>query len=317
MKVGAELPRTLPLGGAIGTPERRAGAWFRERRRVHFVFLIPAMVVLFAVTAVPLAFLVVTSLTPLDLTRPDSLRFVGLSNYTAAVGDERFWNSVWVQARLSFWTVVLQLGLGLGLALLLNARTRFVEVLRTIFIVPMVLPPIVVGIIWKIFFTPDVSIIYWLLNLVGLPQPPWLDHPVLALWALVISDTWEWFPFVFLILLAALQMLPEEPLEAARIDGASTWQLFWYVKLPLLRPAILVAVLFRLIDSVKAFPHIFIMTLGGPGAATEATNFYTYLLAFSYSHIGYAAAIVVIMLTAVLAISLLLVRLVGTEVETE
>nr|MDA8216275.1 sugar ABC transporter permease [Dehalococcoidales bacterium] len=137
------------------------------------------------------------------------------------------------------------------------------------------------------------------------------------LWAIIITDTWEWFPFVLLILLASLQMLPTEPLEAARIDGCSSWQLYWYVTLPLLRPAILVASLFRFIDSVKAFPHIFIMTGGGPGTTTEATNFYAYLQAYSYSFIGYSSAVVVLMVIGIFAVSLLLIRLVGTEVEIE
>jgi multiple sugar transport system permease protein len=133
----------------------------------------------------------------------------------------------------------------------------------------------------------------------------------------IIADVWEWFPFVMLMLLAALQMLPEEPLEAARLDGASAWQAFRYVTLPLLRPAIVVATLFRLIDSVKAFPHIFIMTGGGPGTATEVTNYYAYLEGFSYTYVGYSSAIIVVMLVATLGMSLAVLRLSSREVEVE
>jgi multiple sugar transport system permease protein len=291
--------------------------WEKARRLVFIAFLLPAMTVLFVVTILPLTYLVVTSFTPLSLTRPNSFWFAGLLNYEQLFRDDRFWNSLWVQVRLSFWTVLLQLLIGLGLALLLNSRMKFLELIRSTFLIPMVIPPVVVALIWKILFTPDISILNWTLGLLTLPQPAWLADPVLALWAIIIADVWEWFPFVMLLLLAALQMLPEEPLEAAKIDGASRWQVFRHIMLPLLRPALLVAGLFRLIDSVKAFPHIFIMTAGGPGVATEATNYYAYLQGFSYTYIGFSSAIIVVMLLATFLMSLAMLKLMGKEVEIE
>ena len=280
-------------------------------------FLAPALLVLFLVTILPFVFLVATSFTPYDLTKPDSLRFVGSLNYTELVREDRFWNSVWVQARLSFWTVSLQLLIGLGLARLLHSRIRAVEWVRAGFIIPMVLPPVAVALMWRIFFTPDISVLNWLLGLAGLPQPAWLTHPTLALWAIIITDVWEWFPFVLLILLAAFQMMPEEPLEAASIDGASPWQVFRHIELPLLKPVLVVAGLFRLIDSMKAFPHIFIMTAGGPGVATEATNYYAYLQGFSYTFIGFSSAITVVMLAATFVLSLAIIRMVGRAADVE
>jgi multiple sugar transport system permease protein len=222
-----------------------------------------------------------------------------------------------VQLRLSVFTVAFQLLLGLAAALLLNSRLRFLEAMRALFIIPMVLPPIVVAIIWKVLFTPDISVLNWALGLLGLPQPAWLAHPRLALPAIIIADIWEWFPFTLLMLLAALQMIPAEPLEAARIDGAGAWQVFRHVVLPLLRPAIVVTVLFRLIESVKAFPLIFVMTGGGPGTVTEATNYYAFLQGFNYSLIGYSAAISVVVLASVLAISYLILGTVGARVDVE
>jgi len=280
-------------------------------------FLAPALLVLFLVTILPFVFLIATSFTPYDLTKPDSLRFVGSLNYTELVREDRFWNSVWVQARLSFWTVSLQLLIGLGLARLLHSRIRAVEWVRAGFIIPMVLPPVAVALMWRIFFTPDISVLNWLLGLAGLPQPAWLTHPTLALWAIIITDVWEWFPFVLLILLAAFQMMPEEPLEAASIDGASPWQVFRHIELPLLKPVLVVAGLFRLIDSMKAFPHIFIMTAGGPGVATEATNYYAYLQGFSYTFIGFSSAITVVMLAATFVLSLAIIRMVGRAADVE
>jgi len=292
-------------------------SWNRTRRRVFAAFLGPSLAVLILVTILPLVFLVITSFTPLDLTNPGSLRWTGLANYRELTHDGRFWNSVWIQAQLSFWTVSLQLVVGFGIALLLNARMKLLELVRATFIVPMVLPPVVVALIWKVLFTPDISILDWALGLLGLPQPVWLVDPRFALWAIIIADVWEWFPFVMLMLLAALQMLPQEPLEAARLDGASRWQAFRYVTLPLLKPAIVVATVFRLIDSTKAFPHIFIMTGGGPGTATEVTNFYAYLEGFSYTYVGYASAIIVVMLVVTLLMSLVALRVAGWEVEVE
>jgi multiple sugar transport system permease protein len=271
------------------------------------------------VTIAPFVFLLSTSLTPLNLARPATWWDFSapLANFLDLAGDHRFLDSLGVQLRLSVFTVAFQLLLGLGAALLLHRRLRFLEAIRALFIIPMVLPPIVVAIIWKVLFTPDISVLDWIMGVLCLPQPAWLAHPRLALPAIIIADVWEWFPFALLMLLAALQMMPTEPLEAARIDGAGAWQVFRYVVLPLLRPAIVVTVLFRLIESVKAFPLIFVMTGGGPGTVTEATNYYAFLQGFNYSLIGYAAAISVVVLASVLVISHFIITAVGARVDVE
>ena len=291
----------------------------RRRERVFVVLLGPALIVLALVTLAPFAFLILTSLTPLNLAKPatwwDFHR--PLTNFVDLPQDGRFLNSLGVQLRLSAFTVLGQLLLGLGAALLLNRRSRVLEAIRALFIIPMVLPPIVVAIIWKVLFTPDISVLNWVLGLAHLPQPAWLAEPRLALPAIVVADVWEWFPFTLLMLLAALQMMPAEPIEAARIDGAGTWQVFRHVVLPLLRPAIVVTVLFRLIESVKAFPLIFIMTGGGPGTVTEATNYYAFLQGFTYSLLGFSAAISVVVLAGTFLLSYVIVRWVGTQVDVE
>jgi multiple sugar transport system permease protein len=291
----------------------------RQRTRFFWILLSPALAVLAVVTIAPFLFLFSTSLTPLNLARPATWWDFSapLANFVELLDDHRFLGSLGVQLRLSVFTVAFQLLLGLAAALLLNSRLRFLEAMRALFIIPMVLPPIVVAIIWKVLFTPDISVLNWALGLLGLPQPAWLAHPRLALPAIIIADIWEWFPFTLLMLLAALQMIPAEPLEAARIDGADAWQVFRHVILPLLRPAIVVTVLFRLIESVKAFPLIFVMTGGGPGTVTEATNYYAFLQGFNYSLIGYSAAISVVVLASVLAISYLIVGTVGARVDVE
>jgi len=275
--------------------------------------LAPTLAVLTVVTLLPTLYLVATSLTPMNLTRPETVWDFShpLRNYGFLLSDTRFRGSLWVQVKLSFWTVGAQLLLGLGFALLLNLRSRFLEALRTVFLIPMVLPPIVVAIIWKVLYTPDISPMHWGLAGLGWPMPSLITHPNYALLAIVIADVWEWFPFTMLMILAALQMLPEEYVEAARIDGASAWRLARHIVLPHLRGVLLVSGLFRLIDSIKAFPLIFILTDGGPGSLTEVTNYYSYQQAFNFSYLGYSSAITVVLVAATVALSAFIIRAVG------
>ena len=305
-----------PLQQLVVAP---AHGWGTQRRREFMYGLWAALIVLAVVTLLPTIYLFVTSLTPLNPTIPGSEGNFSdpLQNYVAVFQDARVQESVWVQVNLSVFTVGFQLLAGLAVALLLNSRSRFLEAVRTTFLIPMVLPPIVVAIIWKVLYTPDISPFHLFLNSIGHPLGAMITSPDFALWAIIIADVWEWFPFTMLMLLAALQMLPEEPLEAALIDGAGPWQKFIYVVLPLLRPAILVAGLFRLIDSMKAFPLIYILTQGGPGAVTNVTNWYSFMQAFNFSYLGFSSAITVVMVGATFLLAWLIIRTVGMEVDVE
>jgi multiple sugar transport system permease protein len=269
--------------------------------------------VLAIITLLPSLYLLVTSFTPLNLTRPETQWDFSqpLESYRQLLADERLHNSVWVQIKLSFWTVLLQLLIGLALALLLNIKSQLLEALRTVFLIPMVLPPIVVAIIWKVIYTPDISPMHGLFRAIGWNVPALITDPNWALTSIIIADTWEWFPFTMLMVLAALQMMPQELLDAAKVDGASPWQLTWFITLPFIQGVLLVAGLFRLIDSIKAFPLIFILTDGGPGNLTEVTNYYSYLQAFNFSYLGFSSAITVVLLAATIALSWVIVRLVG------
>jgi multiple sugar transport system permease protein len=269
--------------------------------------LAPALIVLTLITVGPAIYLVVTSLTPLNLVNPQSAFDFShpLGNYKDALTDSRFLNSVWVQTELSGATVVLQLAMGLAVALLLNAHSRLIEAIRTAFLIPMVLPPIVVAIIWKVIYTPDVSPVHRALAAMGMPLSSLIANGDTAIWAIVVAETWEWFPFTMLMTLATLQVIPTEPLEAAAIDGANRLQLFWYIVLPYLRPTLVVCALFRLIDSIKAFPLIYVLTNGGPGTATEVTNYYGFVQAFNFSYWGYGSAIATLMVAGVFLLSLL------------
>lgn len=285
-----------------------------RRRRIYILGLVPSMAVLALLTLAPGLLLFVTSLTPLNLTMPNTAWDFSapLSNYTDLIEDPRFVRSVWLQVQLSAATVVLQLLVGLGIALLLNRPTFIRTIARSGLLFPMVLPPIVVGILWLIMFTVDISPLHRFMAWIGLPIGSLLTNPSTALWAIVFVETWEWFPFTMLMILSALQMIPASPLEAAHIDGANSFQIFRYITLPFIWQTLVVAGLFRLIDSIKAFPLIFVLTDGGPGDVTEVTNYYVYRQAFSFSMWGYGSAIATLMVIGILVASLLIDRLTGS-----
>jgi multiple sugar transport system permease protein len=176
-------------------------------------------------------------------------------------------------------------------------------------LLPMVSTPVAVALIWVVMFNPSLGILNYFLTCIGLKPLLWLGHPSTALSSLILMDTWKWTPFMVLILHSGLQSLPITPFEAARIDGASRWQTFRYVTLPLLRPSIAVSLIFRTMDSLKTFDTIYVMTEGGPNNATEILNIYTFQTGFKYFHIGYASALAVILVLFVFAVNLLLIKL--------
>ncbi|WP_018184378.1 carbohydrate ABC transporter permease [Kaistia granuli] len=286
-------------------------SWEAQRRRAFLLGLAPSVIVLVAITLIPALALVITSFTPLSLTDPvGTFRFDDLlGNYRELMADPRFLGSVATQLKLSTASVLFQVLVGLGLALLLNGSSRILAAVRSVFLIPMIQPPIVVALIWKILYSPDVSPMHRALEAVGLPVRSLLANPDTALWAVAVADTWQWFPFTMLMVLAALNSMPADPIEAASLDGANRWQLFRYIILPYIRPILVVCALFRLIDSFKAFPLIYVLTNGGPGTVTEVTNYYSFVQAFNFSYWGYASAIATLMLAGVFALSWLVGRL--------
>lgn len=282
----------------------------RQKQRFTRWAIAPSVLFLLAVAGLPTLFLLATSLTPAALVNPGSLTDYSepLRNYKLLLADERFIGSLGVQARLSLYTVVLQVLLGTGLALLVHSGQGRWQSLRHLFVIPMVLPPIVVAVIWKLVYTPDISPVVHAAKALGWAMPALTTHVDYALTAIVIADTWEWAPFTFLMVLAALQTLPAEYVEAARMDGAGSASVFWHIVLPYIAPVLVVCTLFRVIDSIKAFPLIFLLTGGGPGSVTEVTNYYAYLVGFNFGELGYSSAITVVLLAATVAVSWVAMR---------
>ena len=281
----------------------------RERRFALLLFA-PALIVLVITTTAPLIYLAATSFMRIDLSMPGSSGFAGVDNYLKMGSDPRFWSSLVLTVIYTVSTIVLQVAIGLALALLVLRIPRGQGVLRVAAILPIVLAPVVVGLFWRtLILTPDFGIVDLLTRGVGLGSHNWLGDPQLALFSVIAIHTWQWTPFAFLVILASLASLPPDVFEAARIDRANAWQRFRHITLPLIRPALVIVVILRMVVALSAFAAIFAATGGGPGTATEILNLYAYRTSFAELNLGYGAALAMVLLTMTLAISLLMFRL--------
>lgn len=229
---------------------------------------------------------------------------VGWANYFRLFTDPDVWESLWVTMRFGFWTISIEMTLGIALALLLEKPIRGASVFRTIFILPLMVSPVVVGLIWRYLFDARVGWInYYLGTWFGIEPQVWLGDAELAFFAIVLTDIWQWTPFIFIIVIAGLQALPSEVLEASTIDGANWWQQIFLVKLPMISSILVIALLMRLIDVFRALEVMYIMTGGGPGRATELISLHIYNRAFDAQLLGYASAIAVLLIAIVFVMS--------------
>ena len=274
----------------------------------YAVMLLPAVAVLVVLILVPLGYLAYTSLLEWKLTDPAGRTFVGGANYLRMLRDTDFWHAVRVTAVFIGGSVGMQIGLGLVLVEALAALRWGATLVRTALLLPMVIPPLVVGLIWRILYDPTAGLANYLLGFVGLSHP-WLADYRTALGAVIMTDVWEWTPFVLLILLASYAGIPQSVLEAAAVDGATRWERFRFVTLPLIRPMLVTVAVLRMIDVIREFAKIFVTTGGGPGTTTETVNMYTYRQGFVYGDMGYAATLGVFMFLTILTLTIGLVRL--------
>jgi multiple sugar transport system permease protein len=228
------------------------------------------------------------------------VRSVGLDNYRQAFGDPAFLESLITTLRFVALAVTIETILGLALALLCAREARFIRRIRTTLILPMIVTPVVVGIVFRLIYASDAGLLASLARAVGLDPPQILSNGGGAFWGLVFLDVWEWTPLIFLILLAGIQSMPVEPFEAAKVDGAGAWRTFVDHTLPLLRPAILVAVTLRAIDALTTFDQVYVLTGGGPGTSTQLISIYGYQTFFQFQQIGYAAAMLFMVALVVL-----------------
>lgn len=288
-----------PLSGTETAARRR-----KNYARTYLWFVVPAAVAVVGTILFPWLFTIYVS--AFDWRLGGAREWVGFANYQKLFTDERFG---WAMLRTLFYTllaVVFPLILGLAAALVFNRKFPLRGLARTIFILPMMATPVAVALVWTMMFHPQLGVLNWLLAQVGIPPSMWVYSPDTVIPTLVLVEVWHWTPLVMLLILGGLAALPTDPYEAAKIDGATALQTFWHITLPLLAPYIVVALIIRTIDALKAFDTIYVITQGGPGSASETINIFLYLQAFAFYNMGYASAVVVVFFALILTLAALL-----------
>src|SRR5437588_4151517 len=310
---GLAATESAPAGSGAAADEMRG--W---QPPSYWPFVAPALIVVLAVIIFPWAYTIWMSLHEWKVGSPPT--FVGLANYIRLPSDARFVESVWHTLVYTALSVALPLMLGTLAAVVFHAKFPMRGFLRGLFILPMMATPVAIALVWTMMFHPQLGVLNYLLSLVGLPAQLWVFHPATVIPSLVLVETWQWTPLVMLIVLGGLAAIPAEPYESALIDGASFWQIFRYISLPLIMPFLFIASMIRMIDAVKSFDIIFAITQGGPGSASETINIYLYSVAFSYYDLGYGSAIAVVFFLLIVLLAAVMLyarqRMLWTEIGT-
>lgn len=281
--------------------------WANDHRK--WLFASPAMIFVALLLVFPLGWTLYLSFTNARGSVRSPFDFIGFENYISVLSDtERFWPAAARTGIFTFGAVALELIAGMGIALLLRRSFRGQKWVRVSMLLPFVATPVAVAMMWRLILEPNIGFANQLLSWFGIPAQPWLSSPDTSLLTLLLVDVWEFTPMVAIILLAGLTSLSEEPDEAARIDGASAWQRFWYVTLPLVRPVVIVAVVLRAIDALKTFDLLYVTKGQGGGSFHEAEtlNVYVYGLSFQYNNFGVASAVLILFFLMILAVMWLL-----------
>ena len=263
------------------------------------VFPAPALIILFIIVIVPIAYNVFLAFHKWTIGLGDP-RFVGLDNFVRLLSDARVWNGLKVMAYFSGLSLTLEITLGLLVASYFNREFRGEGVVQAMYIFPFAATPVAVALIWRVMLNPDIGVMNYVLRSIGLSGSLWVSSSSTVIPSLVLVDVWKWTPMITLIILAGLKSLPMEPYEAARIDGASTLQIFWYLTLPFIRPVMVAALMLRSLDNLKEFDTIYTITQGGPGIASETLYLYSYNVGFNFMKAGYGSALMVVVFLIVL-----------------
>ncbi|MGB9673399.1 MAG: carbohydrate ABC transporter permease [Anaerolineales bacterium] len=282
-------------------------------RRIEPAFYIaPAFLVLIIILIYPLGYSLWLSFHQWTLrTFKQGIPWVGFQNYRQLFTSPEFFNSLKITFTFVILAIAIEFILGMGLALLLNHDLKAKGLIRSFILLPMMCTNVVIGLTWRLLYNYEFGIINYYLNLLGFHSVEWLSSPKMALTSVIIVDVWNTTSFVALMLLAGLQSLPEEPFEAARIDGANAIQTFFYLTLPLLRQTILVALLWRFIDTFRIFDVVYLLTAGGPARATETVSIYVYRYGFQSFNLGFASAASYVMIVIMLVLAAILTRYIG------
>ena len=280
---------------AIGARVRTAWTTRSRQERLVYQLLLPVFGTIFVLTLIPFILAVIQAVTS------DSRGFVGLDNFALALGNPLLYESIKQTALYAVIALPIEILGGLGIALLVHRTVRSNAIRAAIYIaaiIPIVIPQIAVGVVFRLVYAPDYGILNVLLGQTGPGQPLWLSSPPLAMIATASVDIWQWTPFVYLVMFAGLQTVPSESVEAAQVDGAGSWTQFWHIELPYLRPLLLLVLFFRIADVVRVFDAVYVLTGGGPGTTTQFLSLYIYRIGFKFSDLGQAAALAVVVMVA-------------------
>src|SRR5215211_2281577 len=287
MSISAETVGFDRAESAATARARRVGS----ERRLATLLLLPSVGFLLLMTIFPTIYSLWMSMQQYNLSRPDLAHFVGARNYVQLLSDDISWKAVRTTLLFSVSALVLQFLVGLFIANLFDQERRGMNLLRTLFIIPVFASPVALGLTWRYMYQPGYGLINHILESLGLPRVNWLASTEWALPAVIAVDVWQWTPFVTLILLAGMQSISPEVTEAAELDGLTRFQYLWRIALPLLTPIIVVVGLIRLIDALKTFDLIYIITRGGPGTTTYTLPLHAYAIGFASFLMGKSAAI--------------------------
>jgi len=279
----------------------------RAYGRRYWMFAVPAAAIVLLVILFPWLFTLYMSVHEWKVT--GATPYVGLANYAKMLSDERFLYAVVRTLYFTTASVIAPLILGVWAAVCFSSKFHLQGLARTLFVLPMMATPVAISLVWTMMFHPQLGVLNYLLTSVGLPPSTWVYDASTVIPTLVMVETWQWTPLIMLIVLGGIASLPTDPYEAAILDGASVWQMFRHITLPLVWPFIMVAAVIRLIDALKTFDTIYVITLGGPGTASETINILLYQTAFAYYDLGYGSAMVVVFFVLILLISLLLLAI--------
>ena len=281
-------------------------AMFADREwRTGWAFAAPGLLMLAIVMGFPLVYAAIISVSSLTLLKPSLTPLVGVANFATMMSDPLFWGALWLTIKYSLVTVAGEFIIGLGIALMINRTVVMKPVYFAVLTIPMAMSPVSVALIWRMLLQPNLGIVNHTLEAMGLPRVDWLGNADIALWTMAGIDIWQQTSFVVLILAAGLASLPRDPYEAAEVDGATSFQQFWYITLPMLRPVAAIAVIIQLINEFRTYDLPYILTKGGPGASTEVLSFFAYRRAFLGLHLNEGAAASFVLLLIVLGLTVL------------
>lgn len=266
---------------------------------MHIAFPAPAMITLFIIVIFPVIYNIYMSFNKWKIGL-GSPKFIGLQNYIDAFSDPRFWNGLKVMFYFSGLSLSIEIILGLLIAVYFNKEFKGSNFVQTIYIFPFAATPVAIALIWRIMLNPQIGVLNYFLSLVGLPESLWVSDTRTVIISLVLVDVWKWTPMITLIVLAGLKSLPKDPYEAAVIDGANAFHIFYYITVPLIRPVLITALTLRSLDNLKEFDIIYTITQGGPGIASETLYLYSYKTAFSFFKAGYGSTLIIIVFLLVL-----------------